>query len=56
MNEKNAIRDAIILLEEHIQLHADKNAPEYNACDTKPCAWCESAKATIAMLDKISKE
>ena len=42
------------LLAEVAMIHADPENPDYNECDVSPCAWCESAKAHIADMDRAA--
>lgn len=42
------------LLVEVLMIHADPENPGYNECDVAPCAWCESARAHIADMDRAA--
>lgn len=48
--------NAIQLLEEVINAHADKNSAEYNACEENPCLWCENAKREVELLKQRERQ
>lgn len=41
-------KDAIELIREVMQWHANPEATEYNECEKSPCRWCEIAKDIVA--------
>lgn len=43
----NLAERTIDLLTDHINLHSDRNAAEYNECDKDLCDWCDQAKGLI---------
>lgn len=49
-----ALKKVAPLLQEVIRQHADKDAPEYNQCDTAPCKWCSEAKRILSEHTPIS--
>ena len=46
--------NAIDLLKEIMEMHANPEIAEYNECDLDQCCWCSNAEREIAKLEAMN--